>query len=314
MLSRFFAFCKRAGVPLALVVVGGLLLARLAAHEPLNDPDRYYHLAISKIYAHNLVVDKLPQAEDLGWGEFFIEKEYFFHVFTGVASRLGGDDAVALAVQGLGLLSLVALFLLTQRRTGPWTALGIVAVLTVMTERFWFRLELLRPHVLAILLFVLILEAGLRRSGRALFVLCFLFAMSYYGAYGPLTVLGCLAVAGATTGTAWRRPCAMGVSGIVVGTVLNPAFPGNIEALGMVVRIALAQTKAKDIGVELYPFTTVDYLKHVPLFPLLLLGSWILITKGLTETRRGDALKLLKNSCIPVTSGKNVSQLKAEIH
>ncbi len=53
-----------------------------------DDPDRYYHFAISRAYAEHGFREKVQQADDIGWGDSFGEKEYLLHVFIGLGSKL----------------------------------------------------------------------------------------------------------------------------------------------------------------------------------------------------------------------------------
>ena len=58
-----------------------------------NDPDRYYHLGLAAITAEHGLPATLPQVEDLGWGNYFPDKEFLFHALTG--ARATGDVGMA---------------------------------------------------------------------------------------------------------------------------------------------------------------------------------------------------------------------------
>src|SRR5687768_5793418 len=55
-----------------------------------TDPDRFYHLGLSRLIAASGLPEVLPQVEDLGWGRYFPDKEFLFHALTGTASAAGG--------------------------------------------------------------------------------------------------------------------------------------------------------------------------------------------------------------------------------
>ena len=62
------------------------------------DPDRLYQLSLSREVAlRGLVLPNLPQAEDIGWADYFPDKEFGYHALTGLGFSLREDQG-ALAV------------------------------------------------------------------------------------------------------------------------------------------------------------------------------------------------------------------------
>jgi hypothetical protein len=204
-----------------------------------HDPDRYYHLALARLVARDGLVRTLPQVEDLGWGRYFPDKEYLFHLLAGAADRLGGPDAVPWLVPLLGVAIAVLLYVELSRRIRPAHAALVATLVPLGTAAFMFRMTLLRPHLLAMLCFCALLAAILRGRPRLVAVAAALFALSYHGFY----------IVGFVAAVAWLlrdRPGFRGLhlwawclGGLVLGIVLNPYFPSNVSMGLLTLKLAL---------------------------------------------------------------------------
>ncbi len=193
-----------------------------------NDPDRYYHLGITRLMSEHGLLRTLPQAEDIGWAKHFPEKEFLFHALTWFADRLGGLDAVMLLVPLLGTAIVLVLYWTLSRVCRPWQAMLFSTLIPLAYSAFIFRLTILRPHLLAILFFVLLLLAILRRRNWLLAIACAGFALSYHAFYIPMLVLALAYFLKWRPESKGWRPLAWGLGGLVAGLVVNPYFPDNI--------------------------------------------------------------------------------------
>jgi hypothetical protein len=145
------------------------------------DPDRYYHLALSRLIAEQGWIPKsLPQVEDLGWGNYFPDKEFLFHVLTGAAWSGGGSAAVLALVPLIGIALVLAVHSELDRILKPLPAALISIVGSVATCGLLFRLVLLRPHLLAMLAFCLLVLAVLRERPRLAGLAAAAFALGYH--------------------------------------------------------------------------------------------------------------------------------------
>ena len=190
---------QRAGHRLARVVWPALVAAVMALYYWLfffpprlvgsNDPDRYYHLGLTQLMSGHGLLRTLPQAEDIGWGRHFPEKEFLFHALTRFADWLGGLDAVMLLVPILGTAIILTLYWTLSRVCRPWQAMLFATLIPLAYPVFIFRLTILRPHLLAILFFALLLLAILRRRDWLVASACAGFALSYHAFYIPMLVL-----------------------------------------------------------------------------------------------------------------------------
>jgi hypothetical protein len=275
----------------AVVIVVGILFG--IKYEPTNefDPDRYYHFAVSAITSKEFAPPTLPQVEGLNWGNIFYEKEFLFHVYTGLAWRMGHEQGVINACLGLGVLVLLALFFVCARRINPVMAMFTTLAVTASSQRFMLRMFMVRPHVLAIFLTILIVWAILERRPRLLGLLCVLFALSYHGIYFPI-IYGVIGIVAAFAVTRDRRSelvqdslrCLFyAAAGICVGVVLNPYFPSNIMMTFQHFKIGLlaAGIPIQMFGGELHPFSGTMLLTSIPGFffivamGLVWIGFWI---------------------------------------
>ena len=132
-----------------------------------GDPDRYFHLALSRITyeSGSLFLRSLPQVENLGWGELFLDKEFLFHQLTRIGFALGGDKGVVEASFLCSILSLVVFYLFASSRI-PVLPAALVTAGVFSSPYLAFRLSLLRPHTLAVLAFILFQIAILSRRPR----------------------------------------------------------------------------------------------------------------------------------------------------
>ncbi len=264
----------------ALIV--GLFLGLLVASDRVatgSNPDQWFHFAISRMSQQGLV-RTLPQAENLGWGAGFPEKEFLFHRLTALAYRIGGEHAVVLACRAVSVASLVLLYWLARRTAGRVVAAASVAGLVVANPYLLFRLGMVRPHVLAIFLLLAIAAALLRRSRLLGFAAGASFALAYHAVYLPAVLA--LAFGGVAL---YRRAApsepedgAFATSvlllvGLACGVVANPYFPANLamglEHLGFAFS-ASASLPGVHVGAEVLPMAPGKYLR---LFGIALLAA-----------------------------------------
>jgi hypothetical protein len=279
----------RAADVLALVSLVALFLALLAASDRVatgSNPDQWFHFAISKMSQDGLV-RALPQAEDVGWAGGFPEKEFLFHRLTALAYRLGGESAVLQACRWVSVLSLVLLYVIARRRAGIGTAVAAVAGLVVANPYLLFRMGMVRPHVLAIFLFLGVVAGLLYRSRLLTFAAAATFALAYHAVYVPAA----LACAFAAVGWVRRRavgdsaddvlgPSLAALGGLACGVAANPYFPANLEMGLEHLRYAFsaaASAPGVHVGAEVLPPSPRIYLRMfgVPLAAAAACVVWL---------------------------------------
>ncbi len=86
---------------IALLILAGIGIANLNLNFAYtNDPDRYYHFAISRQMKETgkLYVREIPQIKGIHWDEYFPDKEFLFHQFTGLGYRIGGENGALVII------------------------------------------------------------------------------------------------------------------------------------------------------------------------------------------------------------------------
>ncbi len=259
----------------------------------MGDPDRFFHLALARetVAAGKLWLTKIPQIVGLGWDRHFPDKEFLFHLVNRGLYSVGGDAAVLKIIpvaSGAIVLSLVALLM---RLSGAWTAGALVVLGLVLDPYLLTRLGMMRPHLLAILWFVLMLHALLSRSAPMLFLAGTLYSWSYHSFYVPMLVLMAFVVSEQLSAVNLRSPrirmVAWGCLGLATGLIVNPAFPGNL-IMGfrhLVIALFEASTHKLDFGMELFPWSTERFARLY--LPFLVL---VISTPFIQQRRDGDFL------------------------
>jgi EpsG family len=231
-----------------------------------NDPDRYYHLALSRYMAESQqwIPRTLPQVTGLGWDQQFQDKEFLFHQLTAAAYRIGGETGTAGAVLALSLLCLLLTYWLCEGLAPPPVALAL-SLAMASNNYFLGRLSLLRPGVLAVFLFLLLLKAILSRKPWHAFASAALFALSYHALLFPVILLGIAALVFLLfpgDRKQEKRLVLLGFSGLVAGSLVNPYFPANILIAIQHMKIpSLMQGElaSAQFGIELYPLSGVTF-------------------------------------------------------
>jgi hypothetical protein len=276
--------------PKGLVAAWGLLVAMVMAayyytfYFPprlvgLSDPDRFYHLGLSRLIARQGLLRTLPQAEDLGWGHYFPDKEFLFHVITGLASWMSGPIGVLLITPLLGVAIVLCLYVMLARVMRPWQAALLSLVVTLATADFLFRLTLLRPQLLAILCFCLLLSSFLSRRLWLAFGAAMGFALAYHAFFVALIVIAASVPLRMRRDQDWGVVWPWALAGLVVGIVINPYFPSNLAMSWAHIQIALHLDVPPGAirGNELQQLGAWEYLQKFGFLPFCVLGSVVVM-------------------------------------
>lgn len=267
---------------LSVLVLGSIFFLTWSRLKLLGDmdPDRYYHLALARQMDGTAVIGKLPQVWGLGWQYFFPDKEFLFHVLTSFAHRLGQDAGVLFLIPMLTTAYALLLHRILCFSIRPLIALALVFTAFYLDPWFLMRSHQLRPHLMALLVFGLLLLSLIRNVRWLSFVSGALYALSYHAVYLPFLVLGCFLATGPLPRMGRIKLAVLGTLGLLTGTVLNPRFPGNVLMGARHLKIALFEAKAHSLnfGVELIPWPTDKMaLRYISAFLLLILAPLVVI-------------------------------------
>jgi hypothetical protein len=278
----------------------------------MGDADRFYHLAVSREMAQTGgLLRVLPQAEDLGWGNSFPDKEFLFHLFSALGYSLGGDWGALTLMPILAWGIVVGLFFLLMDSSivglPIWAALGMSLGGVLGSALFLFRLFLMRPFVLGIFFFIWIVGALLKRSPRMAFLGGVGFALGYH-VYGlPLLAIGVFGntlflekqngIKSDNGRIALSRKDGVLISapimGMIAGTLFNPYFPGNFLLSWLNLKNALHAVAPLNYGTELTRLPLDDAIWNA-LGPIMVtLLAWRARWKGWLKPPRRLAFNFL---------------------
>jgi len=255
------------------------------------DPDRFYHFAISRIYATGGYPATLPQAEDIGWGQAFAEKEFLFHLLSGLAWKLGGEHGVVVYSRVLFALLMTTLGIVIARATSSrWMVPVATFVIMMCCAQFSTRMNMIRPHVLAILVMTWQILAWRSGLWKLACVLAGAYALAYHAFYVPLAINGIFIASLFLAGTNVSRQVAWTILSMAVAIVANPAFPQNIATGVQVLAIATQQTSSIPeyfFGGEIRLLNSVQLIKqhgYMIFLPLALVFGFFLSPSNTTLT------------------------------
>jgi hypothetical protein len=279
------------------LLAAGVLCGRALLTRPRLDPDLAFHLAISRETATHGLVRAIPQAAGLTWSQHFPEKEFLFHQLTGLGYRLAGEAGATAAAAAMSVAAAVGLYAVCRRFAGPLRAAATVAGVGLLDGYFLFRLELMRPHVLALVAAEGVLWGLLARRRWATAAAAAVFALAYHTLYIPLGLVAAAAVIvvwGRDRGT--LAAVGAGLAGLAAGVLANPYFPSNVLATWTSTRIALEASHAAALGVaaELLPLSPQGFARWFGGALVLSAGAAVLWARGRIEaTHRAEVAFLL---------------------
>ena len=195
----------------------------------------------------------------------------------------------------MGSLFLWTPYILSKKQ--KFFAFGLALSLLGLNQLILIRVGFLRPHVLAMLLFTVLLWGMLRHWKWLLFIFALLFSLSYHAIYIPLLLsffLFCVYYS-----VNWIRlrnskielervlfvQAYAIVAGTIVGAIVNPYFPSNLirmlQHLALAIRgDSLAAKMHFELGAELVPFSTPEFINQCGVFSVaLFLGLFALVWK-----------------------------------
>jgi hypothetical protein len=227
------------------------------------DPDYYYHVAISKQILEQGIPHSVPQATGIGWNILFSDKEFLFHQFSALFYYFLGEKGIQILPFVISAATALVMAWRSLKRLPLQYAL--LPFLIIAADPYFIRrMMMVRPQVLAIFFFTLLLYGLLSRRKFLVLIATILFTLSYHALQIPVLVL----IAGLLTLNSKdveRRNClaALGL-GLVSGVLINPYFPGNLTIIPQIFDIVLGAQNKADLryGAEIYPWQSNILLNY----------------------------------------------------
>ncbi len=207
----------------AVFLVAALVLASIQFSSPgLVGTDAYYHVRVAQIVSQQGILDEFPYTQASVLRDHYADKQFLFHVLL---TPFLGEDLVfgpkLLTVLLTALLfALMAWVLIRHGVPLPWLWVVLLLASGVM---FLFRMNLTRPHLLAVPLSVLAAHLMLRRHVPGTFLVSVLFPLCYTAAHllPSMALVYAAACVFRREPLPWRLLLAS-VAGVLLGLLLHP--------------------------------------------------------------------------------------------
>ena len=156
---------------LALAAVAGVLQAYVTV--PF-DADTSYHVAVGRLIREHGILKSFPWTPFSWLADHYADKELLFHHLLVPVAGLSWTTAAKLVGFLVGTALLWTLFGILRAERVPWA--GVWTLLPLAASGYFVqRLALVRPHVLAVALALLVTWASARRRLGLLAVACLLY-------------------------------------------------------------------------------------------------------------------------------------------
>ncbi len=244
---------------LSLLVLGFYQFA--APSLPVTDS--YYHIKIAYLLRTEGILYEYPWAHFSTWRDNYIDKDFLFHVllmpFTFGNLILGAK----LAIVTFSSLLITTVYIVLRKEKVIFPELFTLLMLTVGIGHFFSRLHYLRGHLLSVLLAVISLYLIFRRKPLGVGVVALIYALSYGTPYlviifATIYWLACFLRKVSLP----NRSIFAAVFGMVIGLVIHPYFPENINFLYLQTIKVLFSRWFADSGLQLASELTPYYFEH----------------------------------------------------
>lgn len=269
--------------PLLLFLVA--LLLQGLQNKNFADGDTGYHLAVARYTAaHGVLVD-FPWTPFSWLGKHYADKELALHLLMVPFSGLDINLASRIVGALLGGVLLCTLYGVLRAARAPgagfWTLAAVAS-----SGAFIYRFVIVRPHLMAITLTMILVYAGGTRRWRALALACFAYPFCYTAWHVPLG-LGVLAALANGIGRQprWWAPAVVAPLSLALGVLAHPNFPNNlqffwIQNVEVLFQTAWAGREGFELGGEFLPFTTRGLARYVAVPALATLGAVVVLARG----------------------------------
>lgn len=238
----------------------GGLLAHLQLMTPhVLDNDAFYHMKVAK-----LMWESGRPLEEFPWNQFSVFKEHYsdssflYHVFLIPFTFLPGDvEPIKLAAIVMSTLFFMSFYLFLRLNRCRFPVIWMV-LLIGSGALFLYRLLMARGFILSMVLALWGLHALVRRRSALLFVVSFLYPLSYTAFQIVLFLVGFHSlVRYPREGLPAFKPLGIAAAGCCLGLLAHPNFPDDLYLWWVqnvrVLFLKWVSREAVPFGGELYP-------------------------------------------------------------
>jgi hypothetical protein len=231
--------------------------------DQMSDPDYFYHVSLSKQIMTSGFPETVPQAKDIGWGVQFIDKEYLYHVITTFFYTYFGEPGIRASSLIFLAISSCTLLLHSLKALGARLFL-FPLLLIALDPHFIRRMIMVRPHTLAVLLFVFIVLGFVSNKKYMILIASFLFALSYHGLQIPGILIAASLFTAFVSQPGYLKLAGFCALGLIIGSLVHPYFPGNLSFLAQITNIIRDTSGVPSLpyGGEIYPWKTSEFLNY----------------------------------------------------
>ncbi|HEX6623079.1 MAG TPA: hypothetical protein VF064_05160, partial [Pyrinomonadaceae bacterium] len=245
-----------------------------------GDFDAYYHFRWSRMLLDGALAGQFPPSFDalplttLNARDY-VDHHFLFHVFQ-IPFTLFGDmqRGAKLGTWLFACLAVFALHWLLVRYRVSYPLIWLVLILGSAAP-FLYRIHMGKAMSVSIVLLVAGIHLLFERRYAWLLPLAFVFALTY-----DMFLLLWVAAGVWTAVVLWGerrvewRPLAFVVAGSLLGYVVNPYFPHNLQ---LIYQHVMMKVTAKDfstaVGGEWYPYNTLEFIANCgPAFAAMIVG------------------------------------------
>jgi hypothetical protein len=197
----------------------------------LTENDGPYHIAMAQTIREHGITRKFEWTQFSVWKENYSDKDFLFHVML-IPFTLGDVDSAIIGGKIFLVLltgSIFASFFFILRAHGVPLAWLWTLVLLAASANWLIRMNMLRGHVLSVLMALWSIHFLLLGRWKPMIFLGFLFAWGYSAPQVIVVIAAALTVMRRLFEGTWLfRPILGAVGGLIGGFLIHPYFPNNV--------------------------------------------------------------------------------------
>ncbi len=261
--SKNFLFPWLQGTVLYLACLM-LLLVLIFATPGFVGTDDYYHARISSqiIQQQRLSLEFPWLPKTILSPDRFVDHHLLFHLYLAPWVYWAGMTGAKVATAGIAAGVFVAAWAFLRSIGTRYPAIWAVAIFS-LSSPFLYRMLMVRTQGASLLLLIVTLHILVQRRYKLLIALGFAYAWLYDGfILLPIFATAYVAALWITERRFVWRPLVYSCLGIVLGLVVNPYFPHNLEFIADHLGAKTNFEEGARVGSEWYPYRTSTLLEN----------------------------------------------------